>query len=698
MPRRSTAPGNSFTVHRYGPQSASFHIPELSAVSRSLSCSIAGALLIAGPLAAQASDAAAIIPLPQSSVVLARDGSVIGEFGKQVRTNIAIASLPKYVGQAFVAVEDQRFYQHDGVDLVGVAAAVKDAVMGNARGASTITQQLVGNMHPDLIDRRDASISRKFREQSAAREMERRYNKAQILEAYLNTIHFGHGWYGVDAAARHYFGKPASRVSLAEAATLAAMPKGPALYDPLRSPDRVKLRRNLVLALMAQQKYITVAEKTAAQAQALVTARETLDPSFNYMVNVARVQAERGGVNVRDGGFRVFTTLDPVLQRASAAALREVVISAESAPRRRPKKGVSPLPVPPAGTLQGALVMLSPATGDVLALVGGKDFAASSFDRVIDGRRQPGSSFKPFVYGTALLQGTAPNTIEQDTALHIVQANGQVYSPDNADGKFLGPLTMREALVQSRNPVAVQLGMQVTIDSVAALAHRMGLDATIQPYPSSAIGTASVRPLDMASAYGTIANGGAAVKPRFVARVEDRMGRTVWAPRNPAPQYALDNRVAFVLRDMMRDVVERGTATAVRKYVPARIPVAGKTGTTNSSTDVWFVGMTPELVGAVWVGYDTPRAINGGQAAGGTIAAPIFGRAVQAYYAGNRPTMPWTPPPGVVSMELDRDTGLPATETTLATRRYTEWFVTGTEPGAIPLDVWKLMELGGIGR
>jgi penicillin-binding protein 2D len=647
--------------------------------------------------AAQGTDPAAIVPLPQSSVVLARDGSVIGEFGQQVRTSISIASLPRYVGQAFVAVEDQRFYQHDGVDLVGVAAAVKDAVMGNARGASTITQQLVGNMHPDLIDRRDASIGRKLREQGAARAMERRYNKAQILEAYLNTIHFGHGWYGIDAAARHYFGKPAARVSLAEAATLAAMPKGPALYDPVRYPDRVKQRRNLVLALMAEQKYITVAEKTAAQAQPLVTTRETIDQSFNYMVNVARVQAERGGVNVREGGFRVVTTLDPVLQRAAASALRDVVTHAETGPRRKTKKGAPPAPVT-SGLLQGALVMLSPATGEVLALVGGKDFAASSFDRVIDGRRQPGSSFKPFVYGTALLQGIPANTIEQDTALHIVQPNGQVYAPDNADGKFLGPLTLREALVQSRNPVAVQLGMQVTIDSIAALAHRMGLDATIAPYPSSAIGTASVRPLDMASAYGAIANGGAAVKPRFVSRVEDRSGRTVWTPRVPAPQYALDNRVAFVLRDMMRDVVERGTATAVRRYVPARIPVAGKTGTTNSSTDVWFVGMTPELVGAVWVGYDTPRAINGGQAAGGTIAAPIFGRAVAAYYAGNRATLPWAPPPGVLSMELDRDTGLPAVQTTLPARRYTEWFVAGTEPGAIPLDVWKLMELGGIGR
>jgi penicillin-binding protein 2D len=658
---------------------------------------LVASLAAASVAAAQSSDPAAIIPLPQSSVVLARDGSVIGEFGRQVRTNVAIASLPRWLPQAFVAVEDQRFYQHDGVDLVGVAAAVKDAMMGNARGASTITQQLVGNMHPDIIDRRDGSIGRKLREQSAARDMERRYSKAQILEAYLNTIHFGRGWHGIDAAARHYFGKPAARVTLAEAATLAAMPKGPALYDPIRFPERVRQRRNLVLSLMAEQNYISVAEKTAAQAVPLVTTNDVMDASFNYMVNVARVQAERGGVSVRDGGFRVLTTIDPALQRAAAAALRDVIASVEAAPRKRKKKG-APAVAPSPGTLQGAVVLLSPLTGEVLALVGGKDFTTSSFDRVIDGRRQPGSSFKPFVYGEALLQGIPANTIVQDTALQLVQQNGKVYSPDNSDGKFLGPLTMREALVQSRNPVAVQLGMQVTIDSVSALAKRMGLDAAIAPYPSSAIGTASVRPLDMATAYGVIANGGALVKPRFVQRVEDRSGRVVWTPRVPAPQYALDNRVAFVLRDMMRDVVERGTATSIRRYIPLRVPVAGKTGTTNGSTDVWFVGMTPDVVGAVWVGYDTPRPIAGGAAAGGTIAAPIFGRALQAYYAGNRTSIPWTPPPGVLSVELDRDTGLSPTSATLQTKRYLEWFVAGTEPGALPLDVWKLMELGGIGR
>ena len=198
-----------------------------------------------------------IIPLPQSALVLARDGSLVGEIGKEWRTNVSIKTLPKYVTQAFVATEDQRFYRHNGVDVVGIGGAALDALRGDARGASTITQQLVGNMHPDVVDRRDKGIGRKLREQEAALEMERHYNKEQILEAYLNWIYFGHGWYGIESAARHYFGKPAARLSIEETAMLAALPKGPAIYDPIRNPDRNRERRNTVLALMRQQGYIT---------------------------------------------------------------------------------------------------------------------------------------------------------------------------------------------------------------------------------------------------------------------------------------------------------------------------------------------------------------------------------------------------------------------------------------------------------
>src|SRR5687768_1785739 len=238
-----------------------------------------------------------IITPPQASVVFARDGSMIGEFGKEIRFNVALRSLPRYVGQAFVAVEDQRFYQHDGVDLKGIAAAIKDNLMGDSRGASTITQQLVGNMHPDLIDRSDRSIGRKLKEQAAAREMEKHYSKEQILEAYLNQIEYGHGWYGIEMAARHYFGKGAAQLTLAEAATLASLPKSPPLYDPIKFPDRARTRRNLVLGLMADQGYVTRAQATQAQAEPLVTApnlgRSVVAP---YFTDAVKSVAQSAGV------------------------------------------------------------------------------------------------------------------------------------------------------------------------------------------------------------------------------------------------------------------------------------------------------------------------------------------------------------------------------------------------------------------
>ncbi|HEX4936823.1 MAG TPA: transglycosylase domain-containing protein, partial [Gemmatimonadaceae bacterium] len=386
---------------------------------------VCGALVTASPGAAQqpapqkasTGEAWQIVSMPQSSQVLARDGTLIGEIGRQWRTVIALRSLPRYVPQAFVAVEDQRFYQHDGVDLVGVAAALKDAIGGKPRGASTITQQLVGNMHPDLVDRSDRSPMRKLREQAAAREMERHYSKEQILEAYLNFIHFGSRYYGIESAARHYFGKPAARLTIAEAATLAALPKGPALYDPVRHPERALERRNLVLALMAQQKYITPAQARAAQREPLVTVPDGgLVAPAPYVVDVVRVQAERAGIRVTDGGYRITTTIDPAVQRAANEALREGIADVEARPgydhatlARRPKGSTD--------YLQGAVVALDPFTGDVRALVGGRDYVESPYNRAVNGMRQPGSAFKPIVYATAVADSLPANTLVADTAL-----------------------------------------------------------------------------------------------------------------------------------------------------------------------------------------------------------------------------------------------------------------------------------------
>lgn len=636
------------------------------------------------PAAAQSSTGEPwrINSLPQSSLVFANDGSLIAEIGREMRSSISLRSLPKYVGQAFVAVEDQRFYQHNGVDLIGIAGAIKDDIMGDRRGASTITQQLVGNMHPDVINRNDKSLERKLREQQAAREMEKHYNKEQILEGYLNAIAFGHGYYGIESAARHYFGKSAARLTLAEAATLAAMPKGPAIYDPVLHPDRARTRRNTVLALMAQQHYITQADARAAQASPLVTAPDWGMPApARYYVDVVRIQATRAGIPVMSGGYRIYTGIDPLLQTAATDALREQAAAIEA------KQGYRhPTIASGRDYLQGAVVAMDPTTGDVRALVGGRDYALSSYDRAIDGMRQPGSSFKPIVYATAVSDSMSPTTLLADTALTIRLPNGSYYRPDDDDNRYLGMITMREALAKSRNIVAVGLGQRLGMDSVIATARRMGITSPIAPVPASAIGASTVQPLNMVSAYTTFANLGTPVTPRFIYRIQDASGKVVYSQPVRALAPALDPRVAYVTRDMMRDVVDRGTATSIRRYVPTSIPVAGKTGTTNSNTDAWFIGITPGLVAGVWMGFDRPTPM-GSAAAGGSYAAPVWGRMVSQYLSarGVRNT-DWPPPIGVISADFDRATGQMATALTPPAQRYTEYFVEGTEPDSLKLD------------
>jgi penicillin-binding protein 1A len=423
-----------------------------------------------------------------------------------------------------------------------------------------------------------------------------------------------------------------------------------------------------------------------------------------------RVQAERAGVPVMQGGYRIYTTIDPALQRATQAAISSGLDEIETRP------GFRGLPCAPATTaakptaaapatakktakvqacLEGAAVVLDPISGDVRALVGGRDYLRSSFNRAVDGNRQPGSSFKAFVYAQALAEGLTASSIVADTALRIRLDNGQIYSPDNADNEFLGLLTLREALTRSRNPVAVQLALAVGMDSVIALARRSGLRSPISPYPASALGASVVQPLDFVAAYATFDNGGSAVDPRFIAHIDDRNGRAMYTAPPAAPRVAMDPRIAFIMRDMMQDVVTRGTATALRKIVPARIPVAGKTGTTNDNTDVWFVGMTPDLVTGVWLGFDKPAMIAPG-AVGGTLAAPIAGRIINAAY-GSRSAGAWAPPAGVIAVDLDRSTGKPADAATPVDRRYTEWYLEGTEPGA-PVWPWSIFRFGPIGH
>ena len=651
-----------------------------------------------------------IIQLPQSSLVFARDGTPIGEIGHEMRTSVPLKSLPAYVPQAFIAIEDQRFYEHDGVDVIGVLGAIKGKILRENRGgASTITQQLVGYMHPDIIDRREisgtAGISRKLHEQSAAREMERHYSKQQILESYLNQINLGRGWFGIDAGARHYFGHSGAQLTLAEAATLAGLPKSQPIYDPIAHPDRARERRNLILQKMAEQHFITVDAAERAKLEPVVTAPNGgMSAASGYFIDAVRQQAERAGIPVINGGYRIYTTLDPALQRQAVTAV------IDGTNRIEQQKGYNHLTQLAAkgnqsDYLQAMAVAIDPFTGDVRALVGGRNYARAPYNRAVTSLRQPGSSIKPIVYAKAIEDSIPANTIVPDTALTIdLPSGGDPYKPAEIDGKFWGSMvmregkpvaamTMREGLVHSRNMVAIQLGMRVGMDSVAALAQRLGISTPMVPVPSSAIGASEVHPIELVAAYTAFANNGAVVQPRFITRIDDLAGRAIYNRVPSTPQQVLDPRVAFIVRDMMRDVAERGSGTAARKAVPENIPIAGKTGTTNDNVDVWFVGMTPDLVAGVWLGFDKPKPIASG-AVGGLLAAPIWGQMIGRYYAG-RSSASWGPPPdGLVFAQLNRDVADLATPDSPLDKRYIEYFLPGTEPLQLRDNPWKVPQWG----
>ena len=686
-------------------------IGDLAGARTRLMCCIATVAALGGAPAAFAQQPAStgepwqIIQLPQSSLVFARDSTLIGEIGHEMRTNVPLKSLPAYVAQAFIAIEDQRFYEHDGVDVIGVLGAIKGKILRENRGgASTITQQLVGYMHPDLIDRHDISYGRKLREQAAAREMERHYSKQQILEAYLNQIDLGRGWFGVEAGARHYFGHSASKLTLAEAATLAGLPKSQPMYDPIAHPQRARERRNLILQKMAEQHFITIDAAEKAKREPVMTAPNGgTSAASGYFVDAVRQQAERTGVPVQNGGYRIYTTLDPALQRQAVTAV------IDGANRIEQQKGYKHLTQQAAkgnqsDYLQAMAVAIDPFTGDVRALVGGRNYARAPYDRAVMSLRQPGSSIKPIVYAKAIEDSIPANAIVPDTSLEILLPSGDTYKPEEFDGKYwgsvtmregkpAGAMTMREGLIHSRNVVAIQLGIRVGMDSVAALSHRLGINTPMVPVPASAIGASEVHPIELVAAYTAFANNGAVVQPRFITRIDDPTGRAVYARPPSTPQQVLDPRVAFIVRDMMRDVAERGSGVAARKLVPDNIPVAGKTGTTNENKDVWFVGMTPDLVAGVWVGFDKPKPIVSG-ASGGLLAGPIWGQMIGRYYA-SRSTMSWAPPPdGLVFAEINRDSATLATPDVPSEKRYVEYFLPGTEPQPLRDNPWKVPHWG----
>ena len=601
----------------------------------------------------------------QASLVLDARGGVLGQFYRERRTLIDIDSLPRHVPMAFVAIEDRRFFEHEGVDPIRMVAAVRDNIIRGwgGPGGSTISMQLARNLFPQQLPANETSVRRKVAEIKLAMEMERRFTKRHILELYLNHIYLGAGAYGVEAAARTYFGKRARDLTYLEAATLAGLPQAPTAYNPRQHPERAERRRNVVLDAMAAARVIT--RQQAAEGKATPLALSPPGGAINapYFVEAVRRELEaQFGELLYTGGLRIHTAVDPVLQKTAEQALEDQLRAIERGTyggfrgptyqgftrSLRPGQAVTHTPY-----LQGLVVVLDPATGLVKAMVGGRDFRQSQFNRATQALRQPGSSFKPFVFAAALEHGKSPLQGVSDGPLTL-NIGSEVWSPKNYDGTYGGFINLRSALRNSRNLATIRLGRETGIENLRDLARRTGLRTRIPGYPSVYIGSAGVYPLDMMGAYASFANGGWKVEPRYVSRVENHRGELLWQPA-PAPARAVEPGIAWIMTDMLREVVDRGTGYLARDpgvgNLPYEVPAAGKTGTTNDNTDVWFVGYTPDLLAGVWLGFDTPRTIMSG-ATGGTLAVPVWARVMRTAYAGRKPPEPWQRPEDVVTRRV----------------------------------------------
>ena len=709
---------------------------------------------------------------PVTTRVYAGDGSLIAEFASQQRIYVPAAAIPDRVKNAFLSAEDKGFYEHSGIDAWGMLrATVGNFVRGRRiAGGSTITQQVAKNM----LLTSERTVTRKVKEIFLAERLEKAYSKDRILELYLNEIYLGNRAYGVAAAALNYFNKPLDQLTIAEAAYLAALPKGPENYEPRRYKERAIERRNWVVDRMVENGYVSKEDGEVAKKDDLITndrlSGDQYVASAHFVEELRRTLLKQYGEKaLYDGGLAVRSTLDVRLQIAAAQALRHGLetydrrhgwrgpvgdVGAED-PMEALKKAASPPPasgwtkavitaasgrnitvslldgrsgklvaedvtwaqntrrnaLPKGGVVfaqpaknntfnlrqtpqvEGALVALDPHTGRVLAMVGGYSFSNSQYNRVTQAKRQPGSSFKPIVYTAALEYGLTPATLIEDAPFQILAGDGTVYNPQNYEaGEFAGPSTLRYGMEHSRNAMTVRLAYEMGMDKVSAEAKKFGTHDDLMPVLAMSLGAGETTLLRMANAYATFVNGGKKVTPSLFDRVQDRSGATVFRADQracdgcndafsgqAAPVLAdsreqiIDPITAYQMTSILEGVVQRGTGTVVQSVGE---PLAGKTGTTNDYKDAWFVGFSPDLVAAVWIGFDQPKTLGDGETGGG-LAAPIF-RDFMAAALKDTPATPFRIPPGVRLVKIDQKTGLLPGPNTVST--ILEAFKPGTEP------------------
>ncbi|GIP40310.1 penicillin-binding protein 2D [Paenibacillus sp. J31TS4] len=621
------------------------------------SASVVGAVVLGIALLYLRSQALPVSTVQQNSEIYDLHGDLIRSYSAgQNRQVVPLKELAPTLVQATLAIEDQRFYDHFGIDPRGLARAVWTDLktLSLDQGASTITQQLARNLYLN----HDRTWDRKLKEAVYAVQLELQLSKEQILEQYLNQIYYGFSTYGAQAASELYFGKPAKELSLAESAMLAGIPKGPKYFSPFLNPENAKARQKLILNAMAEQGFITKQQADEAARQELHYKDQQAAPPSEapyFQDYVRQFVTEELGISESlfdGGGIRIYTTLDKRAQK-----------NAEEALAKHLGKDTE---------LQGALVSLDPRTGYVKALVGGRDYEKNQFNRVFATTRQPGSSFKPIVYLTALQNRFTPLTKYKSEPTEFPYDNGKkVYKPSNFNNHFANDyIDMRQALAKSDNIYAVHTLLDVGPDKVIETARRMGITSPLSPLPSLALGTFPVSPMEMASAFAILANQGVRVEPTAVLKVTNAKGKVLYEAK-PKQERVAEASYTYVLTNLMESVFEEG-GTGSRVSDLLKRPVAGKTGSTD--TDAWMVGYTPELSTAVWVGYDKGRIVS---SLDSYQAAPIFAEYMEKTLDPVPPKL-FPVPQGVVSVYIDPVTGKLANDACPNSRL--EAFISGTEP------------------
>jgi penicillin-binding protein 1A len=597
-----------------------------------------------------------------TSRVYSDTNTLIAEFYLENRTPVVYKDLPDMLVKALIAAEDTRFYGHLGIDMRGIARALYRNIRARRvlEGGSTLTQQLA----KVLFLNPERSYSRKFKEMVLALRIEQRYTKQEILLLYMNQMYFGSGAYGVEAAAQIYFGKRAAELDLAECALLAGIPRSPTYYSPFRSPDSAVERRAYVLNRMAATGIISRDQAREANEVPLPVqmAAKTGGPAPYFIEYIRQKVEERFGSSILyTGGLHIYTSLNVELQNFAEQAVAAGLQKIEARHTLRTK---SPL--------QAALLAIDPASGRIKAMIGGRNFSESQFNRTWQALRQPGSAFKPIIYAAAFDRGFGASDVLDDSPLTIRLDKNEVWSPENFSRTYQGEVTLRNALILSLNVPTIRLLEKIGIDETVEYAKKIGVTSTLHPYISLALGSSDMTLAELTSVYAVFANHGIKLEPVSIMMISDSTGRVLYT-NNAVPVQAIKPATAYLTTHLLKGVIEWGTGGKARELGR---PAAGKTGTTNKYRDAWFIGYTPGLVAGVWVGYDDQASI-GSKETGARAALPIWLEFMKKAHA-ERPTEDFVVPEGVLFRQIDPRTGLLSTKKCKQTVQAV--FLPGTEP------------------